>query len=118
MNDGGRRVLVVEDEVLIGMVLDDILDMQGHSVVANCVTYEDARSAIGVGGFDIAILDVNIGADPIFPLADMIVVQGIPIIFATGSSPDALPERFASSVVLQKPYALPGVEAAMARAFR
>ena len=115
MNSSGRRILIVEDEVLIGMVLDDILDMQGHQVIANCASLAEAQAAVEAGGFDVAILDVNIGADPVFPLADALVAGGTPIIFATGSSRDALPARFADMIVLEKPYAYPGVEAALAR---
>lgn len=113
----GCRVLVVEDEVLIGMVLEDILDMLGCVLVWSASTMEEAWRFAEAGEFDVAILDVNIGANPIFPLAESIQERGIPIVFATGSLPDSLPERFATCPVLEKPYVYTGVEAALCRAW-
>ena len=112
----GCRVLVVEDEVLIGMVLEDILEMLGCRLAGSAATMEEAWR-LAEGEFDVAILDVNIGADPIFPLADMLRERGVPIVFATGSLPDSLPERFGDCPVLEKPYVYAGVEAALGRAW-
>ncbi|MDO9489780.1 MAG: response regulator [Sphingomonadaceae bacterium] len=113
----GCRVLVVEDEVLIGMVLEDILDMLGCTLAGMAATMDEANGLADSVTFDVAILDVNVGADPVFPLADAIMARGIPIIFATGSLPDSLPSRFAACPVLEKPYVFAGVEAAIARAW-
>ncbi len=105
-----RRVLVIEDEVLIAMVLEDMLDMLGHAVVATPATFAEAEAAIAAGGFDLVIADVNLGAEPIYPLADRVVAAGVPLILATGSHPDTLPPRFAGLPVLEKPYALAAIE--------
>ena len=113
----GCRVLVVEDEVLIGMVLEDILDMLGCVLTGSAATMDEAWRLVEAHEFDIAILDVNIGSDPIFPLADLVRERGVPVIFATGSLPDSLPERFADCAVLEKPYVYAGVEAALGRAW-
>jgi CheY-like chemotaxis protein len=113
----GCRVLVVEDEVLIGMVLEDILEMLGCALVGSAATMDEARALVEDGGFDVAILDVNIGADPIYPLAEQLQDRGVPIVFATGSLPDSLPSRFAACPVLEKPYVYAGVEAALCRAW-
>ena len=104
------RVLIVEDEVLIGMVLEDMLDMLGHGVSANCATLDEAMRAVDAGGFDLAIIDVNIGADPVFPLADRLLAAGTPLVFATGSSSESLPDRYRGLPVLEKPYAFDAVE--------
>ena len=108
-----RRVLIVEDEVLITMVLEDVLDMLGHTVVATPASFTEAEKAIDVGGFDLAILDVNLGVDPVFPLADRLRAAGTPMIFATGSQRDTLPARFDGIPVLEKPYAIAAVETAL-----
>lgn len=113
----GCRVVVVEDEVLIGMVLEDILDMLGCVLTGSAATMEEAWRVVEANEFDVAILDVNIGSDPIFPLADVVRERGVPVIFATGSLPDSLPERFADCPVLEKPYVYAGVEAALGRAW-
>ena len=115
-NLSGRKVLVVEDEVLIGLVLEDVLDMLGCVLAGNATTLEDGRRLANEVAFDVAILDVNLGSDPVFPLADDILARGIPVIFATGALADTLPDRFRGCPVLEKPYAFPGVEAALQRA--
>ncbi len=109
-----QRVFIVEDEVLVGMVLEDMLDMLGHKVVANCANLPDADGIVSAGDYDLAIIDVHVGGDPVFPLADRILAAGKPLIFATGSSSGSLPERFRNERVLEKPYALTAVEAAVA----
>lgn len=108
-----RRVLVVEDEVLIAMVLEDMLDILGHTVVASPASFAEALGAIGAGGFDLAILDVNLGDNPVFPLADQLRAAGTAVIFATGSHRDSLPDRFVDALVIEKPYTFQAVEAAM-----
>jgi DNA-binding response OmpR family regulator len=108
-----RRVLIVEDEVLIGIVLEDILDMLGCAVAGNAATLAEGEALAANGGFDVAILDVNLGSEPVFPLADRILATGVPIIFATGSHPESLPPRFAGCAVLEKPYAFAAVEAVL-----
>ena len=113
----GCRVLVVEDEVLIGMVLEDILDMLGCTLTGSAATMDEAWRLVEAHEFDVAILDVNIGSDPVYPLADAVRERGVPVIFATGSLPDSLPERFADCPVLEKPYIYAGVEASLVRAW-
>src|SRR5215210_1680167 len=110
------RILIVEDEVLIGLVLEDILEMLGCVVAGNAATLDEARRLAEAGGFDLAVLDVNIGSEPVYPLADLVLSYGLPVIFATGALPETLPERFRACPVLEKPYAFPAVEAALARA--
>ncbi len=77
------------------MVLEDMLDMLGHTVVATPGDFAEAEAAIAAGGFDLVIADVNLGADPVYPLADQVVAAGVPLILATGSHRDTLPPRFA-----------------------
>lgn len=112
---GSRRVLIVEDEALIAMVLEDMLDTLGHLVVSSPATYAEADAAISAGGFDVAILDVNLGREPVFPLAERLQAAGTPIIFATGSHRDSLPAIFAAVPVLEKPYAVSSVESALGK---
>lgn len=109
-----QRVLIVEDEVLIGLVLQDMVEMLDCTVAANAesvATATEALDRVGADGFDIAILDVHIGSDPVYPLADRVTALGKRVIFATGSHRDSLPARFADCGVLQKPYAFAAVEA-------
>lgn len=112
----GCRVLVVEDEALIAMVLEDMLDMLGCTLVGTANSVEEAQELIANSEFDVAILDVNLGREPVYPIADIIDARGVPIIFATGSHRDTLPDRFSHCQVLEKPYTFPAVEATLLRA--
>lgn len=112
-----RRVLVVEDEVLIAMVLEDMLDILGHVVVGTASSFAEADAAIAAGGFDLVVADVNLGVDSIYPLADRVIAAGVPLILATGSHRDSLPARFADVPVLAKPYALAAIEAVVGETF-
>ncbi len=111
-----RNVLVVEDEPLISMMLEDFLDELGHSVVATCDTVPDALAAIAKGGIDTAILDVNLrGGEQSFAVADALADTGIPFVFASGGSGDALPSAHADRPILGKPFTMEGLEAALAK---
>jgi len=110
-----RRVLVVEDEVLIAMVIEDMLDILGYQLAGTAASFAEAASAVDAGGFDLVIADVNLGSESIFPLADALLAAGVPLILATGSHRDTLPQRFAAVPVIEKPYLIGAVEAALAR---
>ena len=114
-NVQARRVLIIEDEVLIAMVLEDMLDILGHVVVATSSNVAEAEAAIAAGGFDLVIADVNLGAESVYPIATRVLEAGIGLILATGSHRDTLPARFAGVPVLEKPYAMAAIEAAFAK---
>lgn len=112
----GSRVLVVEDEVLIGMVLEDILDMLGCRLAGYATSLTEAVVAAGTE-LDLAILDVNLGGDSSFGLADELRARGVSVIFATGAAADSLPDRFRDCAVLETPYTFASVEAALDKVF-
>jgi PAS domain S-box-containing protein len=96
------RILVVEDEPLIGMATCDLIEELGHSVVGPFFNLATSRAALE-GRLDAAILDVNLGKDEAYPLAEELSVRGIPILFMTGYAQDSLDKRFRDYPVLQKP---------------
>jgi CheY-like chemotaxis protein len=104
------RVLIVEDEVLIGLLLEDMIVELGHSVSGNASSLAEATEAAERGDCNVAILDVNLRGEQTFDLADRLSARGIPIVFSTGSGRDSLPPRFSSCAVLEKPYVLTAVE--------
>lgn len=112
----GCRVLVVEDEALIGLVLEDILETLGCVIVANAATLAEAAPTVETGAFDVGILDVHVSGEAVYPLADALVALGKPIVFATGATADSLPERFRGAIVLEKPYTFAMVENVLTRA--
>ena len=100
----GARVLVVEDEMLITMLLEDILDELGCRVVGSAVNLRQAEDLVGAAEADAAILDVNLGGDPVFPVAETLVSRKIPIIFASGYGSATLPEKWQGFATLPKPF--------------
>jgi two-component sensor histidine kinase/DNA-binding response OmpR family regulator len=98
---GTRRVMVVEDEVLIAMVLVDQLQEIGLATVGPYSRVADALKADG--DVDAAILDVNLGGESVYPVAEMLDARGIPFAFMTGYGSASIDARFAAVPVLQKP---------------
>jgi len=80
----GLRVLVVEDEMMVSMLIEDMLSDLGCKVVGPASRLEEAIALVDSQEIDCAVLDVNLGGQPIFPLADILRAQGAPVAFATG----------------------------------
>ena len=111
-----RSVLIVEDESLIAMMLEDFLDSLGHKVAAVCDSVSDALEVVEEGGFDVAIIDVNLDGEQIWPVADRLADKNIPYVLATGGHIEPPPERHADVPVLSKPFTLDAVEPVLAKA--
>src|SRR4051812_36415564 len=93
----GLRVLVVEDETLIAMMIEDLLADMGCIVVGAAATIAQALALLADPAFQIdgALLDVNLGGEKVFPVADALAQRAIPFVFATGYGKDALEPRHA-----------------------
>jgi CheY-like chemotaxis protein len=101
----GRRVLVVEDEMMIAMLVEDMLGELGCVVVGPVNTLADALELAGSATvFDAALLDVNLAGQPVFPVADAVRAKGVPAIFSTGYGDAGLREVDRGAQVLQKPF--------------
>jgi CheY-like chemotaxis protein len=111
-----RSVLIVEDESLIAMMLEDFLASLGHELAGTCETVPDALVRVEEGGFDVAILDVNLNGQRVWPVADRLAAKGIPYILATGGHIEPPPAEHASAPVLSKPFTLDAIEPAIERA--
>ncbi|HEY5107479.1 MAG TPA: response regulator [Caulobacteraceae bacterium] len=115
----GRRVLVVEDEMMIAMLVEDMLADLGCVVVGPAHRLEDALELVRLEpGFDVALLDVNLGGQPVYPLADALRAKGVPAIFATGYADAGLREVDRGSPVLQKPFRASELATALSEALR
>jgi len=100
----GLRVLVVEDEMMVSMLIEDMLSDLGCVVVGPAARLDEAVELVNAGGIDCAVLDVNLGGQPIFPLADLLREKGRPFAFAAGYGDAGLREVDRGSPVLQKPF--------------
>jgi len=98
------RVLVVEDEYLIRMLVEDMLADLGYAVAAAVGTMAEASELAATGDFSAAILDVNLDGNEIFPVADILSGRGVPFVFVTGYGERSLPEPYRDRPALQKPF--------------
>ncbi len=98
-----KRIMLVEDEALVGMMMRDMLVDLGYFVVGPFCSVAEAHNASQTHQFDCAILDLNIGGDMAYPIARMLEARGVPFIFATGYGPESMDRRYAHVPILQKP---------------
>jgi len=109
-----QRILVVEDEPLIAMMLEDFLDALDREVAGTADSVSTALGLVDQGGIDAAILDVNLRAgEQSWPIADRLAAAGIPFIIATGGAGDTIAEAHRDRPILSKPFTLDGVERAL-----
>jgi CheY-like chemotaxis protein len=114
---GKRSILIVEDEPLIAMMLEDFLETLGHDVVGTCESVEEAMDRVRAGGFDVAIIDVQLkDGKQVWPVADRLAEDGTPFILATGGHVEPPPQQHAGAPVLSKPYTIEAIPVALAQA--
>ena len=106
------RIMVVDDEPLISMLVENWLDELGCEVVGPARTVEDAL-ALADGQLDGAILDVNLGGGNCYPLANALRARGVPLAFATGDSGLDEGQGFKNPILLPKPFDFEAVKAAL-----
>ena len=102
----GRRILVVEDEFLIRMLLEDMLTDLGYELVGVAGRVDEALELAKTKDFDLAILDVNLDGHDVYPVADLIGTRGLPFMFVTGYGGRGLPDSYRDRPTLQKPFQL------------
>jgi CheY-like chemotaxis protein len=100
----GKRVLIVEDELMIRMLLQDMLADLGCKLAGEAGRIEEALTLAKQTEFDVAILDVNLNGQPISPVVDILIERGLPFVFATGYGQRGVPEAYRQTPTLQKPF--------------
>jgi DNA-binding response OmpR family regulator len=98
------RILVVEDEAMISILVEDMVLDFGSEVVGPAAKIDEALRLASQANLDAAILDVNVGGAAVFPVADLLRTRGVPVIFATGYGTSGLPARFENDPKLPKPF--------------
>jgi CheY-like chemotaxis protein len=101
---GPWRILLVEDEMLVAMLLEDMLTEAGHTIVGPVARIERAVEAARSEAVDMAILDVNVGGEEVYPVAEALAAREIPFAFATGYGAHGLSEPWQDRPTLQKPF--------------
>jgi CheY-like chemotaxis protein len=100
----GKRVLVVEDELMIRMLLEDMLAELGYVVAGTAMRIGEGVDAARTKQFDIAILDINLEGQPSSPVAEVLVARGAPFFFVTGYGHRGVPEQYRNYPMLKKPF--------------
>lgn len=112
----GKRVLVVEDEMLVALNLEDLLVDLGAEVVGPAMRLETALDLARSERLDVAVLDINLHGGRSYPVAEVLRDRGLPFIFATGYGHAEGSEAFAHVPTLTKPYRSGELAAALAEA--
>jgi CheY-like chemotaxis protein len=112
----GMRVLVVEDELMIRMLLQGMLTDLGHTVAAETGAINEAMTLAKQAEFDLALLDVNLNGEPITPVVEILIERGVPFVFASGYGKSGVPEPYRAAPALQKPFQIEALAAAIAAA--
>jgi DNA-binding response OmpR family regulator len=114
----GKRVLIVEDELLVALMLEDFLVEFGCNVVGPCGTVENALQAIRTEALDLAVLDVNLAGERVYPVAEALAERHIPFLFLSGYGEDAIPPGHADWKVCAKPFRGPELAGMLSAALR
>ncbi|MCW5645730.1 MAG: response regulator [Sphingopyxis sp.] len=107
------RILLVEDDVLIGLMLADMFDALGLPEPAQAASKDEALAIIAAEPLDGALVDINLGEEKGWPVADALAERGIPFAFTSGGG-DILPAAHAHRRLVGKPFRISDIEAALA----
>jgi CheY-like chemotaxis protein len=110
------RVLIVEDETLVAMLLEDMLADLGCTVVGPATRVASAVELARAETFDVAILDVNVAGEEIYPVAEVLSERDIPFVFATGYGNGGVSEMWRDRPTVQKPFLRVQIEDVLKRA--
>ena len=102
-SNGDPRLLLVEDELVVGLFMQDLLKAIGYRPTDPIGRLSEAISAATNERFEGAILDMNLNGEIVYPLAELLIEQRVPFLFVTGYAPRSLDPRFTQVPVLQKP---------------
>lgn len=113
----GRRVLLVEDESLVAMLLETILEDMGCITVGPAANIDDGLAMATDGKhLDAALLDVNVAGRYVFPVAHALKARGVPFVFSTGYGEGGLPDEWRGQATIQKPFTEAAIRDALFKA--
>ena len=112
----GVRILLVEDEGLVAMLVEDMLAELGCEVAARADNIDVAIGEARKGGFECALLDMNLRGQEVFPVAEILREQGVPFAFLSGYGRAGLPEKFRTTPVATKPFQIEELAVALSAA--
>jgi CheY-like chemotaxis protein len=99
-----RRVLIVEDEMMVAMLIEDVLTDNGFEIAGLASNIDQALELVGRERVDAVVLDLNLNGCRTFPVAAELTRRGIPFIFSTGYGADGVIDDYRHVRVVQKPF--------------
>jgi len=111
------HVLVVEDEAVIGMLIEDMLNDLGCTKVSVVACVDRALELLATEEPDFAMLDVNLNGRRSYPVADLLKARGVPFVFLSGYGPHGLEPPYTSASLLQKPFQMNDLAAMLRKTF-
>jgi CheY-like chemotaxis protein len=111
------NILVVDDEPVIGMLLQEWLSDLHHDTIGPAASVNEALDCMAVTPPDAAILDVSLGNDDCYSIADILRARGVRMVFATGRDARSLDARFSDEIVLNKPFSFENLKVALEKLF-
>ena len=112
----GTRVLIVEDEALLIMLVEECLEELGCVVAGTATRLAQAMAMAQDIAADMAVLDINLNGELSYPVAELLLARKIPVVFATGYGTSGLPDGLKNAPVLAKPFRMSQLAAALADA--
>jgi CheY-like chemotaxis protein len=109
----GCRVLIVEDEAIVAMLIEDIIEEIGCSIVGPAAHVTQALAVLAADEIDGAVLDVNLAGEWSYPIADALAARGVPYVFVTGYGQAGLDAAYRDHPVVQKPFTRATLERAL-----
>ena len=118
LTENRLKILVVEDEGLVGALTSELIEQMGYAALGPCIDINEALAVMRRNHIDGAVLDVNLGGELVFPLAKALADRDIPLVFLTGYEKSAVADEFEVFPILQKPVAADELRAALALLLR
>lgn len=112
----GLQVLIVEDEGPVALLIEDMLEDLGCIVVGSAASVAEGLRLVEAGGYDVAVLDMNIAGRSVLPVAEALVRRGAPFAIASGYGAAGVPDSLRSVPVIQKPFRSQELEDALCAA--
>lgn len=106
VSEGGskRRILIVEDEALVAMLIEDIVLDLGHDIAGVAGRLDDGLAKAQAFDISCAVLDLNLNGERTYPIADVLRRRGVPFLFVTGYGAAGLEPGWEDAIVVQKPF--------------
>jgi len=109
----GLNVFVVEDEFAVLLMLEDMLSELGCNLAGTASRMTEAHKLLGETSPSVAVLDVNVAGEPVYPLAAVLASRNVPIVFSTGYGGSGMDPQWRERPILQKPYRIEDLQKAL-----